>query len=75
MGTGAIFRDNQSVPGDRVVTQKSLPSPFSRALAQRPTALAHGWLAMIHEQVTGDTAKAATHRRMGLAIRGGLGSE
>lgn len=32
MGTGAIFRDNQFVPGDRAVTQKSLPSPFSRVL-------------------------------------------
>ena len=44
---------------------------FETSLAQRPTALAHGWLAMIHERVTGDTAKATTHRRLALAIRGG----
>ncbi len=48
---------------------------FETSLGQRPTALAHGWLAMIHERVTGDTSKATTHRRMALAIRGGLGSE
>jgi uncharacterized protein HemY len=44
---------------------------FETSLAQRPTALSHEWLAMIHERVTRDTTKATTHRRLALAIRGG----
>ena len=43
---------------------------FETSIGQRPTALAHEWLAMIHDRVTRDTTKAATHRRLALAIRG-----
>jgi tetratricopeptide (TPR) repeat protein len=44
---------------------------FETSLAQRPTALAHEWLALIHERATHDQALATAHRRSSLALRGG----
>ena len=44
---------------------------FETSVAQRPTALAHEWLALIHERATHDGAQATAHRRSALALRGG----
>ena len=44
---------------------------FETSVAQRPTVFAHEWLALIHERVTHDQARATAHRRSSLALRGG----
>ena len=44
---------------------------FETSLAQRPTVLAHDWLALIHQRTTHDEAQATAHRRSALALRGG----
>ena len=49
---------------------------FETCLALRPqTAAAHHWLAAIHEQATGDLAKAAEHRRRAEELSAGTQSE
>ena len=45
---------------------------FETSLVQRPTALAHEWLALIHQRATHDEAQATAHRRSALALRGGV---
>lgn len=45
------------------------------SLAQRPSALAHEWMALIAEQALEEPERAAEHRRLAQALRGERGAE